>query len=209
MSVEYNRVASSEFVNSLDFKAAHTRFFRLSCRFHFPPFCINSCGEKVPSLQVGCGQQVWSSTDSLIKPHKFCRSSKNKSGNVFKAMPGTAAHHESDTRGMKIYLVSDVHTDHVENLEWIRNLSPTEYKQHTLILAGDVSDNLETFEITMKLLKEKFNNVFFVPGNHDLWCRREEDNVSDMRVECSELLSCLVGNGPNLNCQSSLQLEPE
>ncbi|KAG6555954.1 hypothetical protein Mapa_001894 [Marchantia paleacea] len=103
-------------------------------------------------------------------------------------MPGTQAHHESDARGMKIYLVSDVHTDHEENLEWIRNLSPTEYKQHTLILAGDVTDNLETFEITMKLLKEKFNNVFFVPGNHDLWCRREEDNVSDSLTKLEKLI---------------------
>lgn len=78
---------------------------------------------------------------------------------------------------MKVFVVSDVHSDHDANMDWLRGLSATQYKQDTLICAGDVTDNLEIFQTSMSLLKDKFGDVFFVPGNHDLWCRRKEDNV--------------------------------
>ena len=38
-----------------------------------------------------------------------------------------------------------------------------------LIVAGDVSDNMDTLRTTLTLLCSKFGWVFFCPGNHDLW----------------------------------------
>jgi predicted phosphodiesterase len=81
---------------------------------------------------------------------------------------------------MKVFVVSDVHTDYKANMEWVRSLSLSQYSEDTLICAGDVSDNLETFQTTMALFKDKYRDVFFVPGNHDLWCRRKEDHVRNM-----------------------------
>jgi 3',5'-cyclic AMP phosphodiesterase CpdA len=67
-----------------------------------------------------------------------------------------------------------------------------------MILAGDVSDNLDIFRATLTCFTRKYKvsyeqsrlpgstavkpkcvdmhvqYVFFVPGNHDLWTRREE-----------------------------------
>ncbi|KAI5072699.1 hypothetical protein GOP47_0012805 [Adiantum capillus-veneris] len=49
------------------------------------------------------------------------------------------------------------------------------FMEDTLIVAGDVAEKLETFATTMTLLKDRFKHVFFVPGNHDLWCRDIEE----------------------------------
>ncbi|GJP64669.1 hypothetical protein CLOP_g21641 [Closterium sp. NIES-67] len=50
----------------------------------------------------------------------------------------------------RVYVVSDIHTDHAENMEWLervaakRQLSEGSGKEcDILILAGDVTDNLE------------------------------------------------------------------
>lgn len=48
-----------------------------------------------------------------------------------------------------------------------------------LIVAGDVSDDLSTFRRTMEALTRAFAHVFFVPGNHDLWCRKAERELRD------------------------------
>jgi len=38
-----------------------------------------------------------------------------------------------------------------------------------LIVAGDVSDDLEVLERTLAELRSRFAHVFFCPGNHELW----------------------------------------
>ncbi|XP_024542337.1 uncharacterized protein LOC9648112 isoform X2 [Selaginella moellendorffii] len=86
-----------------------------------------------------------------------------------------------------VYAVSDLHTDYRENLQWIVQLSTKLHQRDTLIVAGDVSDNLETFKDTMRLLKERFHRVFFVPGNHDLWCRGKENKHLDSLGKLREL----------------------
>ncbi|CAK9219725.1 unnamed protein product [Sphagnum troendelagicum] len=80
---------------------------------------------------------------------------------------------------MKVFTVSDLHTDYAANMEWVKGLSSSLYKPDTLIVAGDVADTLDTFTVTMSILKEKFQHVFFVPGNHDLWCKSSEDSHLD------------------------------
>lgn len=86
---------------------------------------------------------------------------------------------------MRIYAISDLHTDYEDNMAWVASLSSTLYQPHTLIVAGDVANSLETFTVTMRILKEKFREVFFVVGNHDLWCQSGEGNdVSGMKSWC-------------------------
>jgi len=62
---------------------------------------------------------------------------------------------------MRIFAISDIHTDFIKNLDWIQSLAPQEYHNDILIVAGDVSDNLETIEKTFTILKSKFRYVFF------------------------------------------------
>lgn len=73
---------------------------------------------------------------------------------------------------MRIYAVSDIHVDFEENLRWLQNLSRMDYTEDLLILAGDVTDSLLLFEKAMQYLRERFREVIFTPGNHDLWIHR-------------------------------------
>ncbi len=73
---------------------------------------------------------------------------------------------------MRVFALSDIHVDYQENRSWLLNLSSSEYQEDTLILAGDVSYSLDAIKEALNSLLEKFKNLFFVPGNHDLWIRR-------------------------------------
>ncbi|KAK9278509.1 hypothetical protein L1049_028076 [Liquidambar formosana] len=83
--------------------------------------------------------------------------------------------------GMRVFVLSDLHTDYMENMIWVKCLSTVRYKKDVLLVAGDVAETYENFVLTMSLLKDRFEHVFYVPGNHDLWCRREgEDNLDSL-----------------------------
>ncbi|XP_062205639.1 uncharacterized protein LOC133907584 isoform X1 [Phragmites australis] len=77
----------------------------------------------------------------------------------------------------RVFVVSDLHTDYPENMEWVRRL-PAEVRAgeggvDALVVAGDVAETRDNFARTMAALRERFGAVFYVPGNHDLWLRRE------------------------------------
>lgn len=78
-----------------------------------------------------------------------------------------------------IFAVSDVHSDYALNLEWAEKAAPEGCVESVLIVAGDVSDRLGVFQQTMETLAEAFALVFFVPGNHDLWVRRDGSEGSN------------------------------
>ena len=73
---------------------------------------------------------------------------------------------------MRIFALSDIHADFEENLRWLQNLSRVDYTDDLLILAGDVTDSLVLFEKTIRDLRDRFREVLYTPGNHDLWIQR-------------------------------------
>ncbi len=73
---------------------------------------------------------------------------------------------------MRVFALSDVHTDFRENLQLLSGLSTRIYREDALILAGDVSHDLGVVRRTLELFLERFRDVFFVPGNHELWVRQ-------------------------------------
>ncbi|XP_059647239.1 uncharacterized protein LOC132293683 isoform X2 [Cornus florida] len=77
--------------------------------------------------------------------------------------------------GSRVFVLSDLHTDYSENMTWVKGLSTIEHKKDVLLVAGDVAETYNYFVLTMSLLKDRFDNVFYVPGNHDLWCREKDD----------------------------------
>lgn len=101
----------------------------------------------------------------------YCKRHVISSASLFKPqiMPST----KLEATPLRIFVVSDLHTDYPENMEWVRNLSGKRHKNDALLVAGDVAETLNNFVLTMSLLKDSFRHVFYVPGNHDLWCRRE------------------------------------
>lgn len=69
----------------------------------------------------------------------------------------------------KIYAISDLHVDYAENMQWVEELSGQNYRNDTIIIAGDVTHVPSKLIRTLKLFKEKFQDVYFCPGNHELW----------------------------------------
>lgn len=92
---------------------------------------------------------------------------------------------------MRVFAVSDVHVDYIENREWLTQLSSVDYRQDILILAGDVTDDLLILEQCFSELSEKFLKVLFVPGNHELWVSRDnvEDSIEKFRLICGIALA--------------------
>lgn len=101
-------------------------------------------------------------------------------------------HVEEESRGFttlpnmeRIYILSDLHTDHVRNMEWLQqrcasnSSSAAPGPNDALIIAGDISHDLVTFENTIVLLQNNLKcSIFFVPGNHEAWMDNNNHNTS-------------------------------
>lgn len=74
----------------------------------------------------------------------------------------------------RVFALSDLHVDYDENFSWLEQLSDKNFQDDVLIVAGDVSEELEKLASTLQLLKSKFAHVSFTPGNHDLWVRKNQ-----------------------------------
>ncbi len=74
---------------------------------------------------------------------------------------------------MRVFALSDVHIDYAANKRWMLELSDSEYRDDVLILAGDVTDDLDALAECLQGLASKFARVLFVPGNHELWVVRD------------------------------------
>src|ERR1700682_874689 len=80
---------------------------------------------------------------------------------------------ERDSTGvqayMRVFALSDIHVDYPENMAWIQGLSNHDYTRDVLLLAGDVCHETGKLQAALTSLLEKFAQVFFVTGNHELW----------------------------------------
>ncbi len=70
---------------------------------------------------------------------------------------------------MRILAISDLHTDFQKNWLIIQQLSKTQYQDDVLIVAGDIASQINTITQTLTLLRSRFRDVFFIPGNHEFW----------------------------------------
>jgi predicted phosphodiesterase len=94
---------------------------------------------------------------------------------------------------MRVFALSDVHVDYQANMAWLQALSPTHYGDDTLILAGDVSDDLDKLRAALTRVRATFAEVFFVPGNHELWVRR--GNGADSMAKFRQILELCAALG--------------
>ena len=73
------------------------------------------------------------------------------------------------TSGGRVFAISDLHVDYVANRQFVDGFSASEFLDDTLIVAGDVTDNLDLLQSTLRGLAAKYRDVFYVPGER---CRR-------------------------------------
>ena len=86
-----------------------------------------------------------------------------------RVLPGRAARLSSpgSTSG-SLFAVSDLHVSHPANRSLVEALEP-ETDEDWLIVAGDVGELFADVERTLRLLRGRFREVIWAPGNHELW----------------------------------------
>ncbi|MFC5993647.1 metallophosphoesterase family protein [Pseudonocardia hispaniensis] len=93
----------------------------------------------------------------------------------------------------RLLAVSDLHVRHPENRAVAAQLRPTS-EGDWLIVAGDVAERVDDVLDTLAQLRERFAQVLWVPGNHELWTRRSdpvqlrgEHRYRHLVAQCREL----------------------
>jgi predicted phosphodiesterase len=94
---------------------------------------------------------------------------------------------------LRVFAISDIHVDFAENFNWINNLSCSDFQDDILILAGDVTDLIPLFEITLKSLRKRFLEIIFIPGNHDLWIQRNDLKNSLEKLKLIKSIAATCG----------------
>jgi len=90
---------------------------------------------------------------------------------------------------MKVFAVSDLHVDYKENKEWCDDIPEEEHLNDVIIVAGDVSHDIKKLEETLLLFRRKFDAVFYVPGNHELWVRNGDPSIRNSIDKFEEIIS--------------------
>lgn len=86
-----------------------------------------------------------------------------------------ADHYETLNHIERVFCISDLHTDNTENMEWLREKCVTARdangpgRNDLLVVAGDISHDMGTFQKTLRVLLELECHVLFVVGNHEAW----------------------------------------
>lgn len=79
----------------------------------------------------------------------------------------------------RIFCLSDLHTDHADNMIYVedkmQNSNFNFNERDLIIVAGDISHDVERFIQTLSILLLKSSKVLFVPGNHEAWITKYDD----------------------------------
>ena len=146
----------------------------------------------LPSPTTFTRRCTWLSLSSCTNIHTSTalQSSVDGSVNMADATSATTLpfkyHHLTNVE--RIFCLSDLHTDHVDNLRWLRNHHnvTTLSSRDLLIVAGDISHQLSTFHDTMSILRNQYQcQVLFVPGNHEAWLSSSSSTDDDSTIVTS------------------------
>jgi putative phosphoesterase len=80
---------------------------------------------------------------------------------------------------MRLALTSDLHVEHHPEVIPLVCARVEALAVDVLIVAGDLTHDLDTLEAALAQLGKAAPRVVFVPGNHDLWCAAQGPNSRD------------------------------
>jgi 3',5'-cyclic AMP phosphodiesterase CpdA len=88
---------------------------------------------------------------------------------------------------MRLFAISDLHLGNKANRNALVSLSA--HPEDWLILAGDVGETTEHLIFALSILTQKFKQIVWTPGNHDLWTLPFTSTAKKGEYKYSELLS--------------------
>lgn len=88
---------------------------------------------------------------------------------------------------MKLHAISDIHISHPANLDALRALDY--YPDDWLLLGGDVCESTDDLTECFSILGERFAQIFWVPGNHELWTTSGDPGAARGVAKYEELLA--------------------
>jgi predicted phosphodiesterase len=81
---------------------------------------------------------------------------------------------------MRVFAVSDVHLEFVENARWLDALSRADFLDDVLILGGDVAEETALLAHGLRAFIKCFRTVLYVPGNHELWIAASDGSADSL-----------------------------
>jgi 3',5'-cyclic AMP phosphodiesterase CpdA len=79
-----------------------------------------------------------------------------------------AAVNVPDGQQPALLAIGDLHVEAAENRRFVEGLRPT-HERDWLIVCGDVGEVMSDIEWALAALARRFEQVIWVPGNHELW----------------------------------------
>jgi len=94
---------------------------------------------------------------------------------------------------MKLYAISDLHLGFEANQRALLEIGsrPDDW----LILAGDVGETTDHLDLAFKILKPRFAQLVWVPGNHELWTLSGSTDATRGRDKYDELVALCRSHG--------------
>jgi len=87
---------------------------------------------------------------------------------------------------MRLYAIADLHLSYKHNREALDELKP--HLEDGLIVCGDVGERLEHLSDAFRITTKLFKQVFWVPGNHELYTLPGQKHDSDSDKELDQEL---------------------
>jgi 3',5'-cyclic AMP phosphodiesterase CpdA len=87
----------------------------------------------------------------------------------------------------RLLAISDLHISHRQNREALKALG--DYPDDWLIVAGDAGESAEHLRLALAEIAPRFARVFWVPGNHELWCPAGDSSRSRGQARYDELVA--------------------
>ncbi|WP_443059359.1 metallophosphoesterase family protein [Streptomyces sp. NBC_00435] len=87
--------------------------------------------------------------------------------------PPPAVRHSGAAGGGRLMAISDLHIRYAENREIVERLRPGS-DADWLLIAGDIGEFAADVEWALRVLSERFAQVVWAPGNHELWTPPED-----------------------------------
>src|SRR5262249_14319872 len=89
--------------------------------------------------------------------------------------PGCATLRTGEGRALvRLFAISDLHVASQATRDAIGEVP--EHPDDWLILAGDIGETIPHLEWTLRMLRPRFRQLIWVPGNHDLWTLPSDPN---------------------------------